>query len=96
MKTATVCDEKASHCFRRGGSKDISHSSSSSDRDDYRRKKHKRKNIKGKKRKRQAPLEAAVIFVNKQIHFIIQDIRFKALCFQYLNLYKNVMQLEIL
>ena len=76
VKIAAVCDEKASHCFRRGGSKDISHSSSSSHRDDYGRKKRKRKNIKGKKRKRQAPLEAAVIFVNKQIHFIIQDIRF--------------------
>lgn len=77
VKIAAVCDEKASHCFRGGGSKDISHSSSSSDRDDYGRKKRKRTNIKeGKKRKRQPPLEAAVIFVNKQIHFIIQDIRF--------------------
>ena len=39
VKIAAVCDEKASHCFRRGGTKDISHSSSSSDRDDYGRKK---------------------------------------------------------
>lgn len=92
VKVAAVCDEKVSHCFPRGGSKDISDSSSSSDSDDYRRKKRKRKNIRRQKReedivllkhvpvltveKIRAPLEAAVIFVNKQIHFIIQDIRF--------------------
>lgn len=52
VKVAAVCDEKASHCFPRGGSKDISDSSSSSDSDDYRRKKRKRKNIKKAKKRR--------------------------------------------